>query len=78
METPLMSNDNFNQNVKPKSYLTESILVTIFCCLPFGIASIVNAANVESRWNAGDFVGSISASAAAKKWMKIGLFAGIA
>ena len=32
------------ENVQPKTWLVESILVTLFCCLPFGIVGIVNAA----------------------------------
>jgi len=30
--------------MKMKNYLVESIVVTICCCLPFGIAAIVFAA----------------------------------
>jgi hypothetical protein len=61
----------------PKNWLTESILVTIFCCLPFGIAGIVNAANVNSRWNSGDHDGAIRASQQAGKWTKIGFYIGL-
>ena len=57
-----------NTQRPPKSYLAESILVTIFCCMPFGIAGIVNAANVESRFYAGDIEGAKRASVQAKKW----------
>ncbi|WP_456464121.1 CD225/dispanin family protein [Lutibacter sp.] len=63
---------------QPKNYLVESILVTIFCCLPFGIAGIVFASQVNSKFAAGDYQGAIEASENAKKWMKWGLFAGIA
>lgn len=73
------------QNVKqhlsqpmPKSWLTESILVTLLCCLPFGIAGIVNASKVESRYHAGDVDGAYRASAEAKKWTTIGFWLGIA
>lgn len=62
---------------RPKSWLVESILATLFCCLPFGIAGIVNAAKVESRFNAGDYAGAESASAAAKKWTIIALIIGL-
>jgi hypothetical protein len=62
---------------RPKNWLVESILVTLFCCLPFGIAGIVNAANVNSRYDAGDYAGAAAASAAAGKWTKIGFFVGI-
>ena len=34
-------------NVCPKTWMAESILVTILCCLPFGIIGIVNAAKVS-------------------------------
>src|SRR5574344_900091 len=30
-------------NTPPKTWLVESILVTILCCLPFGIVGIINA-----------------------------------
>jgi hypothetical protein len=56
----------------------ESILVTIFCCLPFGIAGIVFAAQVNSKFDAGDHQGALKASANAGKWTKIGFFVGIA
>jgi len=62
----------------PKTWLVESILVTLFCCLPFGIAGIVNAAKVESRFNSGDVAGAQQSSAEAKKWTMIGLWIGVA
>jgi hypothetical protein len=61
---------------RPKNWLVESILVTIFCCLPFGIAGIVNAANVNGRYDIGDYEGALAASKQAGKWTKIGLFVG--
>lgn len=32
-----------SEQVCPKTWMAESILVTVFCCLPFGIAGIVFA-----------------------------------
>jgi len=61
----------------PKNYLIESILVTIFCCLPLGVAGIVFASQVNSKFATGDVAGANQASADAKKWMKYGLIAGI-
>lgn len=66
-----------NQGPAPKNWLVESILVTLFCCLPFGIAGIVNAANVNSKYAMGDYAGAQAASQAAGKWTKIGFFVGI-
>lgn len=53
---------------KPPNYLVWAILSTLFCCLPFGIVSIVYAAQVDSKYNAGNHAGSIEASNNAKKW----------
>jgi len=61
----------------PKNWLVESILVTIFCCLPFGIAGIVFASQVSSKWAAGDYSGAQQASKDAAKWTKIGFWIGI-
>jgi hypothetical protein len=61
----------------PKNWLIESILVTIFCCLPFGIAGIVFATQVNSKYAAGDYTGALNASKDAAKWTKIGFWVGI-
>lgn len=66
------------RQMPPKTWLLESILVTLFCCLPFGIVGIVNASKVESRFYAGDVEAAGRASAAARKWTLWGLGAGIA
>lgn len=66
------------EGVRPKNWLVESILVTLFCCLPFGIVGIINAANVNSKFDAGDLAGADKASQEAGKWTKIGFFVGIA
>ena len=62
----------------PKNWLVESILVTIFCCLPFGIVGIINASKVESKFFAGDVDGAALAAAEARKWVVIGFWIGIA
>ncbi|MFK7973189.1 MAG: CD225/dispanin family protein [Bacteroidia bacterium] len=67
-----------NVTTPPKNWLVESILVTIFCCLPFGVAGIVFASQVNSKFEAGDYAGANKAAADAKKWTKIGFFIGIA
>ncbi len=61
----------------PKNWLVESILVTIFCCLPFGIAGIVFATQVNSKLASGDYQGAVSASENAARWTKIGFWIGI-
>jgi hypothetical protein len=61
----------------PKTYLTESILVTLFCCVPFGIAGIVNAAKVETLFYGGNIEGAEKSSANAKKWTSWGFWCGL-
>ncbi len=58
----------------PKTWLLESILVTLFCCLPFGIVGIVNAAKVESTYYSGNTDLAFQYSNNAKKWVIWGFF----
>lgn len=68
----------------PKTWLVESILVTI---LPFmlcgsflsllGIIGIVYAAQVESFYNRGDYIASAEASRSAGKWTRIAMWIAI-
>lgn len=64
------------------NYLVQSILVTLFCCLPFGIVSIVYAAQVNTKLAAGDYAGAMDSSQKAKTWAMwsfgIGLVGGLA
>lgn len=55
------------------NYLWQSIVVTVLCCLPFGVVSIVHAAKVDSLLAQGDIVGANAASQSAKKWAIAGL-----
>ena len=50
------------------NYLVQSILVTMCCCLPFGIVAIVYAAQVNGKLAAGDIAGAQDASRKAKMW----------
>ncbi len=61
----------------PKNCLVESILVTIFCCLPFGIAGIVFASQGNSKVAARNYAGALQASKDAAKWTKLGFIIGI-
>ena len=61
----------------PKNWLVESILATLFCCLPFGVAGIVFAAQVNSKYSQGDYDGALQASRDAAKWTKVSFWIGI-
>ncbi len=65
-------------NVCPKTWLVESILVTLFCCLPFGIVGIIQASNVNTLFAQGHYDKAMEASQKAGKWTKIGFFCGLA
>lgn len=65
-------------NICPKTWMVESILVTVFCCVPFGIVGIVNASKVSSLYAQGQYEEAQKASSNAKKWTKIGFFTGLA
>src|SRR3546814_12888831 len=47
---------------RPKNWLVESILVTLFCCLPFGIVGIVYAASVHGKYDAGQYNEALESS----------------
>lgn len=53
------------------NYLWQSIVVTIFCCWPFGIPAIVYAAKVDGLKARGDIAGAMAASASARMWCNI-------
>ncbi|GAA4551039.1 CD225/dispanin family protein [Amycolatopsis samaneae] len=52
----------------PSNNLVWAILTTIFCCLPFGIVSIVQAAKVNGLWAQGEQTAAQEAANSAKKW----------
>lgn len=62
-----------------ENWLVEAILVVILCgCgMPFGVAGIVFAAQVNSKLAAGDHEGAEKARAEAAKWTKIGFWVGL-
>ncbi len=58
------------------NYLVQSILVTIFCCQPFGIVAIIFAAKVDGLVARGDIAGAMDASKKAKTWAWVGFGVG--
>jgi len=64
------------QGAAPPNYLVWAILSTIFCCLPLGVASIVFAAQVNSKWAAGDVAGAQESSRKAKLFALISTVVG--
>ncbi len=60
------------------NYLVQAILVTVLCCLPFGIVAIVYAAQVNTKVQVGDIEGARDASKNARMWCWISFAAGLA
>ena len=52
----------------PDNFLVQAILVTLCCCLPFGIASIVYASQVNSKVVAGNMAGAHESAQKARFW----------
>jgi hypothetical protein len=61
----------------PQNYLVFSILTTVLCCLPLGIASIVFSSQVNSKWNAGDQAGAVESARKAKQFAIWSAIAGV-
>jgi Interferon-induced transmembrane protein len=68
---------NAPRGPKPDNYLVWAILSTLFCCLPLGVASIVFAAQVDGKYNSGDYAGAVDSSEKAKKFAMWGAIAGV-
>jgi heme/copper-type cytochrome/quinol oxidase subunit 2 len=60
-----------------ENWLVEAILVTILCCLPFGVIGIIFAAQVNTKQQAGDNEGAEKARREAARWTKIGFWVGL-
>jgi general secretion pathway protein G len=62
---------------EPPSYLWQSIVVTVLCCLPLGIPAIIFSTKVKPAYVSGDYQGSLNASKKAKMWCLIALILGL-
>ena len=59
------------------NYLVPAI-ISLFCCLPLGIAGVVFAAQVNTKVAAGDTAGALDASKKAKMFSFIAIGLGLA
>ena len=76
-QPPFQQPNNQQMPPQPDNYLIWAILVTILCCLPLGIASIIYATKVSSLYAQGDYNGAVDASQKAKKFAMIGGIGGL-
>jgi hypothetical protein len=62
---------------QPDNNLVWGILVTVLCCLPLGIVSIIKAAQVSGLWGQGRYAEAQQAADDAKKFAIWGVIAGV-
>ena len=59
------------------TWLVPAILATIFCCLPFGIVSIIFASKANSSLSIGDFQQAQENASKAKTWFWVAFGCGL-
>ena len=75
---PPSSGPGYGAPVAPiPNYLWQSIVVTLCCCLPFGVVAIIFAAQVNDKLRRGDVAGAMAASKNAKTWVIVGFACGL-
>lgn len=70
-----------NKPKKPDHYLPRSIAATVFsacacCAIPVGLPALINSLKVNRLYRDGHYAEAAEASAKAKKWSRIGFWAG--
>ncbi|HYQ56288.1 MAG TPA: CD225/dispanin family protein [Draconibacterium sp.] len=65
------------QKTPPPNYLVFAILATIFCGKIVGIVAIIFAAQVNTKWEAGNYEGALRASKNAKLWSWVSFAVGL-
>lgn len=66
--------DGISTQPMPKTWLVESLLVTMFCCVPFGVVGIIESNKVEPLYKSGQYEQALHHSKKAKKWIAWGFF----
>lgn len=67
----------FGPQASIPNYLVPAILTTVFCCLPFGVVSIVYAAQVNGKVENGDRSGAVESSRKARMWAWVSFGVGL-
>ncbi len=62
---------------EPPTYLWQSIVVTVLCCIPLGIPAIVFSTKVKPAYASGNYAAALDASKKAKTWCLLALVIGL-
>ena len=73
---PAQYNPDYDEPCPP-TRLAEAILVTLFCCLPFGIVAIVKASRVTQIYNQQGYSAALVASTEAGKWISYSVWSSV-
>ncbi|MBE9487634.1 MAG: CD225/dispanin family protein [Bacteroidetes bacterium] len=60
--------------LKPKSWLFESILVTLLCFMPFGIVAIIYSSRISILWKHEKYAEAIENTYKARIWIRWSIF----
>lgn len=56
--------------------MVKAVLVSVLCCLPFGIIAIIKSSEVNGKLAAGDVVGAQMSASSSSNWSNIGMIFG--
>ena len=59
---------------RPKNHLVMAVLVTVFCCLPFGVVALIYSSKVDDLWYRGLYEEAWENSSKAERWITISFF----
>ncbi len=62
---------------RPDNYLAWSIVVTVMCCIPFGIVAIIKSCEVNTAYDQGRYEQAEKSSNAAKNWILVSVITGL-
>lgn len=66
-----------DNRICPETHLTKAIIVTVLCCMPLGIISILQASKVASLFAIGNYEEALKKSRQADKWANVGIIVGL-
>ncbi len=74
---PTATSASASAATRPENHLVKAILVTLFCCLPFGIASIVQASRVDGAFERGDHAEAVRLADKANDYANVSIGIGL-